>query len=130
MDRFEAVSVEKSIICTRPYLKPLVLEHLLNGDELSSVAEFGLVDDAEAAIADELHVGIADLLRSVGALPRRRYHSRHLRAVLACKATQHSLPQDTLQTDKHIYVLQMCQKILLEYILICLELNIMNYKPS
>lgn len=69
--------------CNIPYLKPFILEHLLYSDELAAVAQLGLVDDAEAAIADELHIRVAHLQRPVGALPRRRHHRRHLGTVLA-----------------------------------------------
>lgn len=65
------------------YLEPLVLQHLLDGHHLPSVAKLGLVDHTEAAIADDLGVRVGHLLRAVGALPRRRHHCRHLAAVLA-----------------------------------------------
>lgn len=84
------------------HLKPFVLEHLLDGDELARVAQLGLVDDAEAAIADELHVGIAHLLGPVGPLPRRRHHGRHLRAVFTCNTT-------------HLYITTETPKLTLNY---------------
>ena len=35
-------------------LESFVLQNLLDGDQLSGLAELGLVDDPEAAIADDL----------------------------------------------------------------------------
>lgn len=50
------------------YLEPLVLQDLLNGHQLSRVAQFSLVHDAERAVADDLCVRVAHLLWPVRAL--------------------------------------------------------------
>lgn len=64
------------------YLKPLVLQDLLDGHQLSGVAEFSLVDNAERAIADNLSVRVAHLLWPVGALARGGHNCCYLAAIL------------------------------------------------
>lgn len=64
-----------------PHLEPFVLKHLLDGHQLGGVAQLGLVDDAEGAVADDFGVRVADLLRPVGPLARGGHHCRYLAAV-------------------------------------------------
>lgn len=63
------------------YLKPLVLQDLLDGNQLSGVAEFSLVDNAERAITDDLSVRVAHLLWSVWALAWSGHDCCYLAAV-------------------------------------------------
>lgn len=63
------------------HLEPFVLKHLLDGHQLAGVAQLGLVDDAEGAVADDFGVRVADLLRPVGPLARGGHHCRYLAAV-------------------------------------------------
>lgn len=65
----------------RFYLKPLVLQDLLDGHQLSRVTELGLVDNTKRAVADDLSVRVAHLLWPVGALAWSRYNCRYLAAI-------------------------------------------------
>lgn len=64
------------------YLKPLVLQDLLDGHQLAGVAEFSLVDDAERAVADDLSVRVAHLLWPVRALAWSGHDCCYLAAIL------------------------------------------------
>lgn len=64
-----------------PILKPLVLQDLLDGHHLSGVAEFGLVDYAERAVADDLRVRVAHLLWPVRALTWSGHDCRYFAAI-------------------------------------------------
>lgn len=66
------------------HLKSFILKNLLDGDHDAGVAEFRLVDDPEAAIADDLCVGVRDLLRMIGSGAGRRNDDRHFASILAC----------------------------------------------
>jgi hypothetical protein len=48
------------------YLKALVLQHALDGSILSGGRQFGLEDDAERAVADDLALGVLHLLSLSG----------------------------------------------------------------
>lgn len=63
------------------YLKPLVLQDLLDGHQLSRVTEFSLVHDAERAVSDDLGVCVADLLWPVRTLAGSGHDCRYLAAV-------------------------------------------------
>lgn len=63
------------------YLKPLVLQDLLDGHQLSRVTKFSLVDNAEGAVSDDLGVGVADFLGPVRTLAWRGHHCRYLAAI-------------------------------------------------
>ena len=63
------------------HLEPLVLQHLLDGDQLSRVTQLGLVDHPEGAIPNHLGVSVADLLGPVRTLARGRHHRGHLAAI-------------------------------------------------
>lgn len=64
------------------YLKPLVLQNLLDGHQLSGVAEFSLVDDAKRAVTDDLSVRVAHLLWPVRALAWSGHNCCYLAAIL------------------------------------------------
>ena len=67
------------------HLESFVLQNLLDSNESLGVAEPRLVDDSERTVADDLRVGVRDLLGAVGAtLTRRGDDGRHLTAVFAC----------------------------------------------
>lgn len=63
------------------YLKPLVLQDLLDGHQLSGVTEFSLVDDTERAVADDLRVCVAHLLWPVGTLAWSGHNCCYLAAI-------------------------------------------------
>lgn len=63
------------------YLKPLVLKDLLDGHQLSRVAELSLVDDAERAVADDFSVRVADFLWPVRALAWSGHDCCYLAAI-------------------------------------------------
>ncbi len=73
------------------HLESLVLQDFFDGHQFIGVAQFGLVHDAEGAVADDLGVGVGHFLRPLWTLPWRRHHRRHLAAVLVCKTTTHEL---------------------------------------
>lgn len=72
------------------YLKPLVLQDLLDGHQLPGVAEFSLVDDTKRAVADDLGVGVADFLWPVGALAWSGHNCRYLAAIFIPYRQRHS----------------------------------------
>lgn len=80
------------------YLKPLVLQDLLDGHQLSRVAEFSLVDDAKRAIADDLGVRVADFLWPVGALAWGGHNCRYLAAIFVpCRYRQRHKQHTSVQ---------------------------------
>lgn len=68
-------------MCFFFYLEPLVLQDLLDGHQLSGVAELSLVDDAERAVPDDLSVRVAHLLWPVRALAWSGYDCCYLAAI-------------------------------------------------
>lgn len=63
------------------YLKPLVLEDLLDGDHLLAVDEASLVNHSEGAISYDLNVCVGHFLWTIGALTRSRYHGCHFATI-------------------------------------------------
>lgn len=63
------------------YLEPLVLQDLLDGHQLSRVAELSLVDDAKRAVANDLCVRVAHLLWPVRALAWSGHNCCYLAAI-------------------------------------------------
>lgn len=63
------------------YLKPLVLQDLLDGHQLSRVTKFSLVHNAERAVSDDLGVCVADFLWPVRTLAWSGHDCRYLAAI-------------------------------------------------